>query len=660
MRLLKTVRMRFERITKIAVSIFLCLTIICSAFGFVLTPVAVTEASAAENTETDGDLSLETQDTFGSIMQKIAAWFSQLFKKIRSIFMPEEVIPEILTVPEAPAVPEVDESDYTVYYFDSENGNDANDGLTQATAKQTLACASELVTAVDKPTKLLFKGGCLFKGVLVLDKYTATPEKPLLIGGYGEGKPLFDGDGNDAAIVLYGENARISGFDITNPKGRKGINVQTSKNGVTQNIVVENCDIHRVGWNWTYDFSAEEAAADIENMIDPVSVCPDEWFSFPTAGIFFYASEGDGINYRLFRNVWILNNTVCESGYAGIAMDSRWHSGNGANWSGRNKYVNQDNGWYPAENIVISGNDVSCVGGDGIVPIGVQDCWLEHNTVLHAFMLGRGNRCCAGLWPVSSRRVYVQYNEVGYTHLVSGCGDGQGFDIDLGCSDVVFRYNYAHDNAGGGMLLCNSHAMMPLYDENGNRVIDKATGEPAEFESVGNWDNVRISHNVFAYNGREAGNPAFLYISSDCKNAVIENNTIIMNCSDDEQQLIRSEDHASCGKHSGFVFRNNIIVNENEEALIEKKNSEDFTYENNLYYRFPLSLNLTTTRDWQALRFDPQITVPQDRTGYDKIKAYRPANPEAFQSGTYGEVADEKDAAGNDTAGKHYLGAFCE
>lgn len=57
---------------------------------------------------------------------------------------------------------------YTTYYIDSVNGVDTADGLSESTAKKTLAVANAIagqVTAAT-PTKLLFKAGSEFSGTL--------------------------------------------------------------------------------------------------------------------------------------------------------------------------------------------------------------------------------------------------------------------------------------------------------------------------------------------------------------------------------------------------------------------------------------------------------------------------------------------------------------
>ena len=67
-----------------------------------------------------------------------------------------------------------------------------------------------------------------------------------------------------------------------------------------------------------------------------------------------------------------------------------------------------------------------------------------------------------GMWPISSSDIVMQYNEAAYCHLANGGADGEGFDIDIGCRNILFRYNYSHDNDGGGILLCNTGGQVTL------------------------------------------------------------------------------------------------------------------------------------------------------------------------------------------------------
>ena len=564
----------------------------------------------------------------------------------------------------SPACPEIDESDYTVYYFDAEGGNDNKNGLSESSAKKSLAELSKVASAATSPTKILLKAGVSFEGHVVLDGYSATAEKPLLIGRYGseETRPLIVSDA-DSAVHVLGENVRISHLEITNKAGLRGICVETAKSGASRNFVVEDCYIHDVQWNWVFDESVEEAAPNIGNY-DVKQVCPDEKFQYSTSGIYFTAPAHESGEPRWFENIWIRNNEITRVGRAGIITEAyAWVTGNGCPWGGINKFRSQDDGWYPPKNVIISGNDISYVGGDAIVTIGVQACWMEYNTSYHAAMLGRYGFACAGIWPVNARRVYMQFNEASFTHLDNGCTDGEGFDIDVGCSDVVFQYNYSHDNGGGGLLICNTHAVVPVWDENGNPVIDPETGEQKTFESAGNWNNNKIRNNLFVCDGKTGTNAAFLVMSSDCKNIICENNAVIIAPDMIGQQLINSADYGQCGMQENLICRNNIFYAPAQQyTSIQLDCCKSSVFENNLYYNFPDSFfgEWTGISDERAIRdLDPLITVATDRTGYDKIALFKPGESRVFGLGAELKEWGSKDILGKETKGIRYLGAFC-
>ena len=77
----------------------------------------------------------------------------------------------------------------TTYYLDSAGGNDANDGVTPATAWQTLAKANDL-----KPQpgdKILFKRGGVWRGTLTAK--SGEEGRPVLYSSYGTGpKPVLE------------------------------------------------------------------------------------------------------------------------------------------------------------------------------------------------------------------------------------------------------------------------------------------------------------------------------------------------------------------------------------------------------------------------------------------------------------------------------------
>lgn len=571
---------------------------------------------------------------------------------------------EYQNVISAPECPEIDETGYTVYYFDGENGNDANDGLSSAKAKRSLSALSQIASASRTPTKILLKAGTVFEGRVSVTGYTSTAEKPLIFDRYGSETeyPLIRGGGGSVFSVT-GDNVRIYNLEVTGPTASQGIAVYAGKNGENTGVVIKGCYVHEIGWNWTSDKTVEEEADNMGNY-NPREICPDSAYHYSTCGIYLDAPNPENSTTpRWFNHCWILNNKITETGRCGIFADSAWVSGNGCNWGGKNKFRSLDDGWFPTKNLVVAGNEVAYLGGDGILTIGVEDCYIEYNTSLHTGLLGRAGQAIAGIWFVNARRVYCQFNEAGYTRLVNGCTDGEGFDIDIGCSDVVFQYNYSHDNDGGGLLMCNVHAEMPEWDEMGNPVIDPETGKQKKFISAGYWNNNLIRNNVFACNGRDGTKGAFLVMSSDCKNIICENNTVILTPELYSQHVITSADFGQCGRQENLVCRNNVFYAEsNQYTSIDLTFCDSYIFENNLYCNFPESFfdKWTGIEDSKAIRdVNPAITIPDDRNGYDKLRAYRPENNKIFSLGMNLKNLSVQDVLGADTKGKKYLGAYC-
>ena len=99
--------------------------------------------------------------------------------------------------------------------------------------------------------------------------------------------------------------------------------------------------------------------------------------------------------------------------------------------------------------VVIRGNLLEDIGGDGIKPWGSDGALVEHNVLRGGRM--RCQDAAAGIWPWDCDDTVIQFNEVSGMH---GIVDGQGFDSDFLCRRSIFQYNYSHDNDGGFMLIC--------------------------------------------------------------------------------------------------------------------------------------------------------------------------------------------------------------
>lgn len=552
----------------------------------------------------------------------------------------------------SPSYAEVDESGYTVYYFSAE-GNDANDGLSESSPKQTVAAANAVVDALAEnytPTKLLFERGSVFTdGTLELTGYAAAEEKPLIVDAYGEGdRPAIRLDGAAHVIYVTASNTRVFNMEVSNKTGQVGIHVVAEAAGAMENIVISGCYIHDVNYNWTGEGDSEDAELDISGVR---AICPDERFVYEYGGIIFNTQSSTRVGPSWYQDVWIENNTIRRVARSGMFITTQWARRPGMDW-GVNKYSSDEAGYYPSYRVVIKNNTVSHTGGDGIVLLASRDSFIEGNTSYHANWLGRSGFYNAGIWPHSCVNLVMQYNEAAYCHLDNGAGDGQGFDIDIGCSEIYFQYNYSHHNAGGGILLCNSGTdNFVFYDEEGN-------AERTE-RAVAPWHDVYIRNNVFADNGRQGSSSAFV-ISSYIYNLFIDNNTVVMPEGLLAQDVLNISDYSGFGIGEKFYFRNNIfLAPEGSFASIDVLASRDYTFSGNLFLNFSESVLVTAGIEGQYA-FDPQITRPDDPDGYEKYSAYRAENALVYESGRLLDKMALYDIAGNNASGITYIGAFCK
>ena len=90
--------------------------------------------------------------------------------------------------------------------------------------------------------------------------------------------------------------------------------------------------------------------------------------------------------------------------------------------------------------------------------------------------------------------------------------------------------------------------------------------------------------------------------------------------------------------------------------------SENYVFENNLYWNFPDSFfdEWNGITDASAiLDIDPGITLPKDRNGFSVASSFRPTNAEVFSKGKKLLSLNRLDFSGASAEGKRYLGAFC-
>jgi len=308
----------------------------------------------------------------------------------------------------------VTESFATTYYIDAKTGKDNNNGQSK---KQPWAS----IFKVNKQTfnagdKILFKAGHQYSGVLE-PKGSGKPNAPIIIDSYGEGtKPQINGNGwKPHALLLHNiqywevNNLAITNHGKKSKARRRGVIVSAENIGELHHIVLRNLSIHHVNGSLV----KKEGAG---------------------SGILI-KNGGDKVPSR-FIDLQILDNHIHHTERNGINFNGN---------SSRKK-------WFPSLNVVIKGNLIEDVPGDGIVVIGTDGALIEGN-LLRNFpdILPQGD-AAAGIWPWSADNTLIQYNEVS-GHKAKW--DGQGFDSDFNSIGTIIQHNYSHDNYGGFLLVCN-------------------------------------------------------------------------------------------------------------------------------------------------------------------------------------------------------------
>ncbi|MGG1516284.1 hypothetical protein ABE504_12770 [Paenibacillus oryzisoli] len=310
----------------------------------------------------------------------------------------------------------------TVYYVNSQSGNDSNSGTSSSSAWQTLSKVNSITFSAGDT--ILFAKGSSWTGQLT-PKGSGTSAAQITIDAYGSGNlPIINGAGTmptkQGTVYLLNQsywtirNLEVTNNAANNGNYRSGIMVDNNGGGSLSTIIIENNTIHHVVSN-----------------VEPVGIDPHKF-----GGISMYAQ---GTNDS-FPNAIIRNNNVSYSDRVGIVFwDSSFQPRSSASAS-----------------VSISNNNVSYAGGDSIILYGTRDSILDHNVGSYATnnpLLQASNKYSAGIFPTRSYDTTVQFNESYNTQF---SGDGQGFDADILQEGAVFQYNYSHNNAGGGMLMMHS------------------------------------------------------------------------------------------------------------------------------------------------------------------------------------------------------------
>lgn len=452
------------------------------------------------------------------------------------------------------------------YYVDSVSGNDSNNGTSQATPWRTFSKVN--ATTFQPGDRILFKADCVWNGQL-WPKGSGSIGSPIIIDMYGTGnKPIFNGEGAvDETVRMYNQeyweinNLEITNLGATPSMGRCAIFVQCQEFGTMDHIYVKNCYIHDVN-----------------------AIVSDRYND--QGGIIFMAngvldSTGTEVGYvpSNFNDLLIEGNIIKNVDYGGIFVRTKWKN--------RGSMNNGLGPWFGNTNVVIRGNNLDNIGGDGIVVCESVSPLVEYNVAKDCHI-----RCpsfCAAIWTINSDDALLQFNEA---YLTRTDRDGQAYDADGLCYGTIFQYNYSHDNEGGFMLICD-------------------WGDSVAFNDGG----------IVRYNISQNDRSKIFHIAGVNTNFEVYNNTIYVGEGND---TICLRDWGTTD--STVAFYNNIFYNKGTNFAFES-NGTVLTYDYNVYYgNHPIS----EPYELHKITADPMLVNPgSGGLGLNSVSGYKllPGSP---------------------------------
>ncbi len=394
-----------------------------------------------------------------------------------------------------------------VYHVDSAAGHDAATGTEAAKPWRSLEKVNN--TPLQPGDKVLFKAGGRWSGQLK-PKGSGSEGKLIQIGRYGDGDaPRIDGEGKvgDAVLIQNQSFIEVADLHVTNQGSspapwRTGVRVFADGIGRMQGVFLRRLHVRDVN-------------GDLRK-------------SHEGCGIFF---EATGRNDSHFDGLLIENCHLVKTDRNGICQ--------------------RGTGKLRSRNVIIRGNRLEDIGGDGIKLWGTDGGLIEKNVVRKARARCNEKEAAAGIWPFACDDTIIQFNEVSGT---VGTLDGQSFDSDYWCRRSVFQYNYSFQNEGGFMLICSP----------GDAIND---------------DTV-IRYNISLHDGINSAR--VFHFGGGARRTHVYNNTIVIGPHQDLPMMLFGEWNG--GKPKDSRFTNNLfIVEPGGRATYKFGPSSGNVFEHNLF-----------------------------------------------------------------------------
>ena len=363
----------------------------------------------------------------------------------------------------------------TIYYVDAEGGNDSNSGTSPEQAWKSLTKVTD--TTFQPGDQILLKSGSVWNGEWLWPKGSGKEGAPIKIDKYGgDVLPVINGMGVDRGFNYSGavhlrnqEYWEIRNLEITNddnfdedivlqrPQGdnsypnkdktRNGIllivdgdQLEDNADGIMDHIYIENCYIH-----------------DVDG--------PNDWNDTFTGGIIFNVIGSKIRPNTSFRDLRIANNTIRKVDLLGITGYVDMVRGNYQADIGPNNLWMRD--------IYIGHNYMEDIGQGGIDLCDAMNAVVEYNVVDGFLKRYPSFRPTVALYPWKTENAVFQFNEV--YNGPSTNADGSPYDMDSALKDVVYQFNYSHNNPCGWMLYMgkndNDIIRYNISDDGGDFII---------------------------------------------------------------------------------------------------------------------------------------------------------------------------------------------
>lgn len=486
------------------------------------------------------------------------------------------------------------------FYIDAENGDDDASGTSEHDAWKTFKNVSRL--RLQGGAKLLLKAGCVWnEEQLLLQDSHGTKENPIIVGSYGEGEdPVINGNGNPWQTNVNAPKEDVAAVHIYN------CSFVTVENLEVTNWESDQSKLMNDGNNTIWNGAAASASGEFNGTIEYqqskkllTGILVENHDAGDLDGIVIQNNYVHDINGRMepgaqkgsgaiialvtgnqtpssFTNLTIQGNEVQKVCHQGIYMES--------SWAARKLVGSQQAGssaWKGWKDVYVANNYVNEVAGDGIVLINADGGVAEKNLVTatanEAWNYSR-NPAHAAIWMWDCDNVTMQYNEAAYTESYQ---DGMAFDFDYGNQNLIYQYNYSHDNKGGFWMSCPG----PNYTVNAVARYNISVND-------GLFDGARI---IRIGEKGSIGNQ-------------FHNNTMYWNHNYD----VNAIEQATWGTppSSGTDIYNNIFYGDSDHVV---KNS-GVTYRNNCVYGGMEETYLKVAQDPGAVTADPKFVDPSDYT----------------------------------------------